>query len=140
MENVFMDKDSGRYTISVFLDLAQALNIVKHQIQLCKLQNYGLHGILREWFLQYLENLKQYASIGGALSSLKDIVCGVAHRSILPRSTSFNLTLFVDEATLQRDYCSMLLLYHKVNEELVIVSNWFKNNKLTLNSKNFANR
>ena len=75
--------DSGNYAASVFLDFAKALNTVKHQILLSKLENYGIRGPAKDWFESYLKNRHQIVKIGDTLSDKMQIVCGVPQGNIL---------------------------------------------------------
>ena len=68
---------------SVFLDFANAFDIVDHRILLSKLQNYGIRGIARDLLESYLTNRKQVVKIGNILSEQKFITYGVPHSSIL---------------------------------------------------------
>ena len=43
----------------------------------------GLRGIVINWLSSYLNNRKQYVEIINNKSSLRDVVCGVPHGSIL---------------------------------------------------------
>ena len=67
----------------MFLDFANAFDIVDHRILLSKLQNYGIRGIAKDLFESYLTNHKQVVKIGNILSEQKFITCGVSHWSTL---------------------------------------------------------
>ena len=56
--------------------LQKAFDTVDHQIQLAKLNHYGIRGVLKMIGLN-LSNRSQYVSINGYESSLTAINCGV---------------------------------------------------------------
>ena len=52
--HVIKNLEHKKNTISVFLDLSKAFNILEHTIVLSKMEKYGLHGVTLEWFKSYL--------------------------------------------------------------------------------------
>ena len=52
-------------------------------ILLCKLQKYGVRGIVHDWFRDYLHNRKQFVFVGDIESDLAMISCGVPQGSVL---------------------------------------------------------
>jgi hypothetical protein len=67
----------------VFLDLSKAFDTVDHSILINKLQHYGIRGIANKWFNSYLDDRKQFVSVGTIRSDLNYIVCGVPQGSVL---------------------------------------------------------
>ena len=65
VENIQTHLDDGKYSAAVFVDLKKAFDTVDHNILLKKLDYYGVRGIANEWFASYLNNRKQFVSIGG---------------------------------------------------------------------------
>ena len=63
--------DEGNYACGIFLDLSKAFDTVNHSILLKKLEAYGIRGIAKERFAQYLSNRKQFVSIASKTSDLK---------------------------------------------------------------------
>ena len=60
----FIDKitkaiDEGKYSIGIFLDLSKAFDTIDHRILLRKLDHYGIRGVAKDWFENYLYNRKQ---------------------------------------------------------------------------------
>ena len=75
--------DNGDYAASVFLDFAKAFDTINHEILIDKLENYGVRGIVKNWFESNLKNRHQIVKIGGTLSDKMQITCGVPQGSIL---------------------------------------------------------
>ena len=63
IDNVVKSLDNKEVLLSLFLDLSKAFDTLDHSILLCKLEYYGIRGILLDWFSSYLFNRKQYVSI-----------------------------------------------------------------------------
>ena len=83
VENIQTQLDDGKYSAGVFVDLKKAFDTVDHNILLKKLDYYGVRGIANEWFASYLKNRKQFASIGGHVSSTEVMQAGVRQGSVL---------------------------------------------------------
>ena len=75
--------DGSKYTLAIFIDLTKAFDTCETEILLHKLSNYGFRGVANTWFRNYLTGRKQYTSVRGENSSLKNILCGVPQGSIL---------------------------------------------------------
>ena len=56
---------------------------VDHQIQLAKLNHYGICGVSNDSFKSYLSNRNRYISINGFESGLAAINCGIPPGSVL---------------------------------------------------------
>ena len=82
-ENIKEALDEGNIGCGVFVDLQKAFGSVDHQIQLAKLNYYGIRGVLNDWFKSYLSNPSQYVYISGYDSGLAAINCGVPQGSVL---------------------------------------------------------
>ena len=65
------------HTIGVFLDLSKVFDTINHDILIYKLRHYGVRGKALDSFRDYLTNRKQFVSINGCDSQLKQISCGV---------------------------------------------------------------
>ena len=65
------------------IDLEEAFDTVNHEIWFDKLNYYGLRGKLNDLIKSYLSNRKQYVSINGFDSELRNIECGVPQGSSL---------------------------------------------------------
>ena len=75
--------DEGNFACGIFVDFAKAFDTVDHTILLKKLEHYGVRGLANNWFKSYLTNRKQYVSINGFDSTLKEMKYGVPQGSVL---------------------------------------------------------
>ena len=55
--------DRKMYSCGIFADLQKAFDTVNHSILLWKLEHYGIHGIVNDWFRSYLLDRKQTAKL-----------------------------------------------------------------------------
>ena len=75
--------DKGEYVCGIFVDLEKAFDTVHHDILCEKLEFYGLRGNVNKLIKSYLSNRKQFVSINGYDSEVKDVTCGVPQGSSL---------------------------------------------------------
>lgn len=75
--------DDDNYSCAISLDLCKVFDTVNHHILIQQLEYYGIKGIAKEWFKSYLENRKQYVSLGSIRSRTLHISCGVPQGSVL---------------------------------------------------------
>ena len=141
------NKPTSEYNIAIFIDLKKAFDTCDPNILLKKLEYYGFRGMSNKWFENYLKGRYQYTCVNGAQSKLKEISCGVPQGSILgpilflllindlPNASKILFTLlYADDTTLQNSSPNLNELILQTNEELEKISDWFKANKLTLNT------
>ena len=65
------------------MDLQKAFDTVNHEILLGKLYNYGIRGVVQQWFKSYLTNRQQFTCIADTRSTNLNITCGVPQGSVL---------------------------------------------------------
>ena len=75
--------DNKQFVYGVFTDLQKVFDTVDHNILLEKIHHYGIREIIHQWFKSYLENRKQFVSIGGAESELASVNYSVPQGSVL---------------------------------------------------------
>ena len=104
-------------------------------------------GIVLKWFKKYLSNRKQYVSYNSWKSQFEDIVCGVPQGSILgpllfklyvnditSASNVLDFIICADDATILYSHENIESQMSVFDAELNEVSNWFKTNKLSVNT------
>ena len=145
---VYDNLDAGRVVVSFFMDFSKAFDCLDHRLLLGKLWHYGVRGIPYYWFKSYLENRRQYVSIGNVVSQSAEITYGVPQGSILgpllflifindfPRSNSFfKFNLYADDSTLTCTFQEKNPNYikSKLETELRPIYHWLEMNKIKVN-------
>ena len=82
-ENMQTHLDKNELTAGVFIDQRKAFDTVDHDILLTKLDHYGIRGLSNDWFRSCLKGRQQFVSIGNQASTIKEMVSGVPHGSVL---------------------------------------------------------
>ena len=149
--NILKNKENGKTTISLFLDLSKAFDSLQHETLLKKLEIYGIRGIALKWFTSYLENRTMRAKcrtvmLNSELSQVFKTDFGTPQGSCLGpllfiifcNDLNLHLTYlsciqFADDTTLYGASTSVKLLQCKIEHDLNVITDWFKANKLTLN-------
>jgi Reverse transcriptase (RNA-dependent DNA polymerase) len=68
--------------VGIYLDLKKALDNVNHDRLLCKMYNYGIRGVVHDWFTSYLAVRLQFTSFEGVSSTHAKVTCGVPQGSV----------------------------------------------------------
>ena len=71
-----------KYGCRIFVDFQKVFDTVDHAVLIQKLNYYGFRGNANNDYFSYLKNRKQFATINGFNSDLKDINCGISQVSI----------------------------------------------------------
>ena len=145
-DEVLLNMEQGNLCGAVFLDLTKAFDTVDHCTLLSKLSAIGVSPSSIKWFESYLSNRKQRTSCGNELSDALPVTVGVPQGSILgpllfvvyinnlPDAViNAEVTLYADDTVLYYFSKDPRLLEDKLNEDLLRVAHWLRENKLTLN-------
>ena len=140
--------DEGKFVVGILLDFSKAFDTVDHDILLTKLSHYGIRGVPLLWFQSYLSNRQQFVTHNGVSSSVKTVKCGVPQGSILGPLLVLIYTndlvnvcshclpiSFADDTNLFVSGVDMSHISEILSEELAVLSQWLKVNKLSLNLK-----
>ena len=130
----------------IFLDFSKAFDTINHDILIAKLEHYGIRGVVKNWFISYLKNRKQFVSVSDISSDKQLISCGVPQGSVLGPllfllyvddfnccSYLLDFHLFADDTNLFYKHKDITLLQSNLNKELSNVDVWLCANKLSLN-------
>ena len=134
--------------ITLLIDLKKAFDTIDHRILLRKLYSYGIRGSMLKWMESYLTDRLQYVVLDGKVSETHDFKCGVPQGSILgPLLFIMSVNdicnvfpmlfkiLYVDDTCVLISGNYLNDLIDRLNIELLSLNNWFKANKLSLNTK-----
>ena len=138
--------DNNEFCIGIFIDLSKAFDTLNHDVLLKKLEFSEIRGSLIFLLKSYLMNRQQYVQFNGITSMHLSVNCGVPQGSVLgpllfilyindlPSVCKQLLCLlFADDTNMLYSNSNIVDLMNTVNTELVILSDWFKANRLSLN-------
>jgi hypothetical protein len=132
-------------TGAVFRDLKKAFDTVHHGTLLSKLKTFGIHGAALEWFGSYLEGRSQYTMLNQTKSSTRPIQYGVPQGSILgpllfvmyindlPDTIKSKVVMYADDTAIFSSARGQSDIEKELNDDLRTLSDWLRDNKLTLN-------
>jgi hypothetical protein len=138
--------NDGNYCIGVFLDLKKAFDVCSHSILLKKLEKMGVRGTSLTWFKNYLSGRTQYVDINGTKSEALSLEISVIQGSILGpilflcyindfyTATALFSVLFADDTICLGNGKNLNELTAFVNAELKKIANWFRSNKMAVNT------
>ena len=150
--NILKNKENGKTTISLFLDLSKAFDSLQHETLLKKLEIYGIRGTPLEWFCSYLKNRTMRAKCTTGLSHselsqtykmgfgtpqgscLRPLLFIIFYNDLNIHLTYLSCIQFADDTTLYGLSKSIRLLQCEIEHDLAVITDWFRANKLTLNA------
>ena len=142
--------DKSYYVAAILMDLSKAFDCLPHDILLCKLSAYGLSESSVNLLKNYLSNRKQQIKIEGVVSEWANISKGVPQGSILgpllfnvfindifyfiKKGTLYN---YADDNTLSFAHPDYDVLISTLEEESLVLIDWFKINCMKANPDKF---
>ena len=151
--NICKGHEKDKQTLSVFLDLSKAFDTLSHEILFQKLDRYGIQGNTLEWFKSYLgdRNLRVKCRAKDcetdAILEPHDVLYGTPQGSCLGPLLFLIFTnnihlyldhcqciLFADDTTIYFTHHDLRYMEWCVQEDLNKISDWFRANKLSLNT------
>ena len=140
----------GKQTVTAFLDLSKAFDMLEHSVIFKKFEKYGLCGPCLEWFKSYLHGrtlrVKCNTGNGIGLSREYSIAYGTPQGSCLGpliflifcndlhlHLMHLEVLQFADDTTLYLSHKHLGYLRYCFETHLAIIQDWFNANKLTLN-------
>ena len=126
--------------------------MLEHEMLLKKLELYGIRGTAFDWFKSYLSNRKMrvccnvngindtstsyYVNYGVPKGSCLGPLLFLVFCNDLHLNLEFTkCILFADDTTIYNSHKDLRYLAWTLEHDLSIISDWFKANKLTLNTK-----
>ena len=138
----------GKVTGLLFVNISKAFDSLNHKVLLHKLEHLGLSERSLRLFRSYLAHRQQSVSINGELSEPHTITLSVPQGSILgpllfnvyinslPNAVKeTRMILYADDAVLFCDASTRQELQIALEREFTEISNWYTDNRLTINVK-----
>lgn len=138
----------GKMVGVIFLDLKRAFETIDRNRLLDKLDQYGIRGMVLEWFRSYLRNRTQQVRFNNQLSKYIETKYGVPQGSVLGPllfiiyindlvqfcPAECNIKMFADDTLIYVKGESGTEIEMKLNMMLPIVEKWMGVNKLKMNA------
>ena len=83
MNRLLLERDCGKATGLVFVDLSKAIDRVKHQALIDLLSGIGICDTVLKWFTNYRSDRQQRVRVGNRFSSQSTCSHGVPQGSVL---------------------------------------------------------
>ena len=134
--------------------MPKAFDTLEHTVLYTKLEKYGIRGVALDWYKSYLSNRtmsvkcnvkevgtycwsdKYNVDFGSPQGSCLGPLLFLIFCNDIYRVLEFcNCNLFADDTTIYKTHSNINFLEWSINEDLKLISDWFKANKLTLNLK-----
>ena len=144
VDKIENDLAQGKHVVTVYIDVSKAFDSCDHSILLNKLKRTGLDSVGIKLMGSYLKDRKQFVIVNGVNGGYFVINIGVGQGTVLGPTlfkiyimdlhlhTSLFCVKFADDSSLEASAISRDAVETLANNELKKVSEWFKNNRLTL--------
>ena len=146
IDNIQNQLNKYKYTISIFMDLSKAFDVINHDILKHKLYHYGFRGNFLNFLLNYIKDRHYFVHVNGINSDMKILNIGVPQGSTLGPllfliyindmikcSNLLFLTQFADDSTITYSSLDLEQAIVTVEHEFNRVLDWLAANKLIIN-------
>ena len=147
-DEIAKNRNVGRITGAIFIDLKKAYDTVNHDILLMKLSKYGVIGQTLYWVKNYLSNRTQRTLANNVLSDIASVKCGIPQGSVLGpllfliyindasnTCTECRIRLYADDTVIYKtgNHDDTDTISGTLQNGLENFNSWCKKNKLTIN-------
>ena len=135
-----------KYSISIFLDLSKAFDVIDHNILENKLEHYGFRGKFLDFLMSFTKDRSYFVHINGKNSNIKSVNIGVPQGSTLGpllfllyindminSSNLLFLSQFADDSTVTFSPHNLEQVRETIEKEFKCVLEWLAANKLIIN-------
>ena len=135
-----------KYTVSIFMDLSKAFDVLNHNILKTKLEHYGFRSNFLNFIMNFIQNREYFVSANGHISHTKTVNIGVPQGSTLGPllfllyindmincSNILKFSLFADDSTASHSDSDLNTTLNTIKEEFTKVLEWLSTNKLIIN-------
>lgn len=136
-----------RYNLQKAKAKAKAFDCVDRATLIKKLEQIGIRGNTLKLFHSYINDRDQVVQINNSQRDLKKTKYGIAQESrlgpllfliyvndIFELKLNGKLQLYADDSSITYIENDLETLHKSITEDLLIISDWFKNNLLVLNA------
>ena len=143
---ILRERNEGKITVAIFVDLCKAFDTVNHNILLKKMDLYGIRGKNLQWINGYLSDRKQCVVANNISSSVETVKCGVPQGSVIgplmflvyvndmeKYCNNVEAKLFSDDTVLYKSGYNIEEITTVLQPELEKYHKWCVMNKLSIN-------
>ena len=146
IDSILKGLDDKLYTVSIFMDLSKAFDVLNHKILKSKLEHYGFRNNFLQFIMSFVEDRNYFVSANGHTSHTKTVNIGVPQGSTLGpllfllyindmvnSSDLMKFSLFADDSTTTYSNSNLNITLNTVKKEFSKVLEWLTANKLIIN-------
>ena len=146
IDNLQKAMNDSKYSISIFMDLSKAFDVIDHKILETKLEHYGFRGNFLKFLMDFIRDRKYFVHANGQNSKTKVLNTGVPQGSTLGPllfliyindmnecSNKLFLSQFADDSTVTYSSKNLKEAIKTIESEFTHVLDWLAANKLIIN-------